>query len=174
MRKILFLALCAMSLMSCNNSSQKQQEVADVEQSDEVEVVEEIVKEEVKITSPEDKYAGKTIKLKGYAENGFIKYYTETILYPDGYVSDQFKSHEVVKVRGVDRWFDNGVKKGTWSMYTTRMGANRVVVFEVAVNGNTHYFTEKFDYYFRGKRPYLDFKEFKTENAFEIKEYSVE
>ena len=174
MKKTLILALSAMYMLSCSNSNSKmQQESEEVsEEVNQVEVVE--VVEEVKYASPEEKYAGKTIKLKGYFENGFTQYYTETILYPDGYVSDHFKSHEVVKVRGVDRWYDNGEKKGTWSMYTKSMGANKVVVFEVAVNGNTHYFTEKFDYYFRGKTPYLDFKEFNTDNAFTIKEYSVE
>ena len=174
MKKTLILALSAMFMLSCSNSNSKmQQESEEVsEEVNQVEVVE--VVEEVKYASPEEKYAGKTIKLKGYFENGFTQYYTETILYPDGYVSDHFKSHEVVKVRGVDRWYDNGEKKGTWSMFTKEMGANTIVVFEVAIGGNKHYFTENFDYYFRSDDAYFAFRSFDTDKAFKIVSHSVE
>jgi len=63
MKKTLILALSAMFMLSCSNSnSKKQQESEEVsEEVNQVEVVE--VVEEVKYTSPEEKYAGKTIKL---------------------------------------------------------------------------------------------------------------
>lgn len=177
MKKVFLVALSVSFLMSCSNSKNKKQEMTEeqveiVDNLEEANVVEVI--EEVKFISPEEKFANKTIKVKGEAGTSFKMYYFDLTLHSNGYATDHFKSHEVVKVRGVDRWYDNGEKKGTWSMFTKEMGANTIVVFEVAIGGNKHYFTENFDYYFRSDDAYFAFRSFDTDKAFKIVSHSVE
>lgn len=171
MKKTFLIALSAMVMMSCSNSNNnKQQEVTEEVKQPIIAEVVEVVKYEL----PEDKYANKTIKVKGEAGPDHDKYYFEMTLHPNGYVTDHVKHHLYIPVRGDDKWTDLGEKKGTWSMYTQKMGANTVVVFEVAVSGNKHYFTEVFDYYYRSDNAYYDFSRFNTNKAFKITEHSVE
>lgn len=166
-------------LVSCGSNQSKEKEVTtenamvDVMDNSDIKTEENEIETEV-VVDPMEKFKNKTITIKCEHHNGNDNYYATIVLQPSGYATDHMKLNEKNNVLGMNDWYDFDEKKGKWEMLYDDMGANRIVLFKVSIGGNTHYFNENFDYYFRGEYALLDYNEFNTEKAFEIKEHSIE